>query len=183
MQFQIFVNEHAVRLVQKRIIKNYVDKFDHKTDEDLQKFISQMTRSDVNDELTIKHRMLIYTWMGEQAEGRAVRVCVLNDKNDKDTIYSFALLSQCDYDPFEQLNTLWTMNFIYTFPQFRNQQKASKLLQKVQGYFNLMAFVDVDNVESTHLMKKNGFVCKKIELDHQVFQCKIKGKESQYEFQ
>lgn len=66
---------------------------------------------------------------------------------------AFALLSTMDFDPFKKHTRPKTLNFISTFPQYRRQGYAFKLLEHIKERCQFMAVCSND--QSVNLFVKS----------------------------
>ena len=67
----------------------------------------------------------------------------------------FVLLSEMDYDPLKEYMKPFTLNFIYTFPEYRRNNLAYYLLNYIKTKEQLTAFTSNDT--SDQLFKKSNY--------------------------
>ena len=96
------------------------------------------------------HKMHIEQWLNETSCVKCFVLC------ENKTIKSFALLHKCDYDPFNIHDKPYTLDFIYTFAQYRQQNFAYKLLLYIKNTNCVTAFCN--NEKSVGLFKKAGYI-------------------------
>jgi hypothetical protein len=68
-------------------------------------------------------------------------------------IVSFALLSKNDFDPLKQHTLPYTLNYIYTFPEYRHKGYALCILETIKYHDEVTAFS-----ECADLFKKAGYI-------------------------
>ena len=83
---------------------------------------------------------------------KKVKCYVLEKEN---TIMCFVLLSEMDYDPLKEYMKPFTLNFIYTFPEYRRNNLAYYLLNYIKTKEQLTAFTSNDT--SDQLFKKSNY--------------------------
>ena len=93
--------------------------------------------------------MHILGWLGED------NVKCFLIQTDK-SIMSFALLHKCDFDPLKTHTNPHVLDFVYTFPEYRRNGLAHKLLLHVKETNNITAFCNNDKSEL--LFKKAGYI-------------------------
>lgn len=126
MEIKLFTNQNA---------KNYMIKV-----------IKIKMKTELEPEFFINAK----NWLDEINEVKCYALC------NCDKIVTLILLSKCNFDPYEQHEVPFTLNYIYTFPEFRRKNFACKMLLYVKKKEQMTAYCS--NEESENLFKKAEFV-------------------------
>lgn len=94
-----------------------------------------------------------YLAYAQQWLGETVNVaCLMLHSNEN--YVAFVLLSKMDYDPEGIHDKPWTLNFVYTYPEFRNKGYGKMLLTEVKKRYQSNAHV---LHESRTFFERSGF--------------------------
>lgn len=81
-------------------------------------------------------------------------------------IKTFVLISKCDFDPLKQHNNPYTLNFIYTVKQYRQNKNALYMLNYIKNKHQLTAFCIP---YTSNLFRKCKYIEKGYMFDHIIF--------------
>ena len=124
-------------MMNKIVVRQYFN------DEAKTKVLNLLKNQDVN--------MFVYQWLEEDDFVK----CYFIEEND--TVKCFSLLRKCDYDNYFQHTNPYVLNYIYTFPEYRNNKYAYKLLLFIRKKTNEHITAFCDNEISESLFTKAKF--------------------------
>lgn len=102
------------------------------------------------DDKRLESNIFINSWLNEDVRTKCYLICTNN------IVKNIALLSKLDFDPENQYTIPYTLNYIYTFPEYRNKGLAYKMLRYIKNREQLTAFVDD---EQSNLFNSAGYKC------------------------
>ena len=118
------------------------------TNQNAKKYINRIIKN--NTLLEAEFYDNVNRWLDEP---RDVKCYILSNKNN---INNIILLSKCDYDPQNQHNMPYILDYIYTFLECRRNNFAYKMLLYIKQKEEITTFCS--NNESENLFKKAEYI-------------------------
>lgn len=111
----------------------------------------------VQEQIDIYNKKVIYSWLTEFDDIK----CYILSKENK--IINIILCSKMDFDPLNKHSSPYTLNFIYTFKEFRRKNYACKMLEYIKSKEEI-GQATCNGVESTNLFKKANYISARVPL-------------------
>lgn len=92
---------------------------------------------------------IVKQWLGETGDTKCY---YMGDDNE---IFSFVLVHDIDFDPYNKHDKPFVIDYIFTFPSHRRKGYAMQLLCYLKKIFQVTAFCE--NLESDKLFKKANY--------------------------
>jgi hypothetical protein len=118
------------------------------TNENAKKYITKVVKNRVNIEQQFYHNAS--HWLKEPNDVKCYALC------EKEKIINIILLSKCDHDPEGKHTTPYILDFIYTFPEYRRNNFAYRMLIYIKPKEQITTFCSND--ESEKLFKKAEYI-------------------------
>ena len=110
----------------------------------------------LQEQIDINDKKVIFGWYEEFD----IKCYVLSEENK---IINIILCSKMDFEPLNKHSSPYTLNYIYTFKDFRRKNYACKMLEYIKSKEEIgCAFCN--GIESTNLFKKANYVSAKVPL-------------------
>jgi len=137
-RYTVRIEEYEYNIKEKNLIK-LMEYSNDKAIETIKNIVN-----DVTDDIK---------YINQWFEDKKVKCYILEEDNK---VKSFVLLSKMDFDPMNKYNNPYTLNYIYTFPDYRRKNFAYILLCNIRKKEQLTAFTSTDI--SDKLFEKSNYI-------------------------
>ncbi len=108
--------------------------------------ITSTSMTPLADDLEIQY---VQQWMGEKKKVMLLKLDM------EDRVVAFVILHKTDSDPLREHKMPYVIDYIYSYPKFRNMGNATALIERIKADYECSAFCNTDI--SCTLFEKCGF--------------------------